>query len=102
MCGLRQVEQRPWVEILFSLRQRYWGRGLGTEAVFAVLEYAFQKGDLERIVAVVDPNNPAVERLARHAGMSFFLQDGARRYWEATRERFLAISERPPPPTEIG
>lgn len=102
MCGLRQVEQRPWVEILFSLRQRYWGRGLGTEAVFAVLEHGFQRLGLERIVAVVDPDNPAVEKLARHAHMSFLEQDGSRRYWEATRERFLAISKRPPPPTEIG
>jgi RimJ/RimL family protein N-acetyltransferase len=102
MCGLRQVEGRSWVEILFSLRQRYWGRGLGTEAVFAVLDYAFQRLGLERVVAVVDPENPAVEKLARHAGMSFWQEDGPRRYWEAKRERFLAISKRPPPPTEIG
>lgn len=102
MCGLRQVENRPWVELLFSLRQRYWGRGLATEAVFAVLHYAFESLGLERIVAVVPEDNLAVEKLVRAAGMSFFLEEQSRRYWEATRVRFSAISKRPPAPTEIG
>jgi RimJ/RimL family protein N-acetyltransferase len=70
--------------------------------VFAVLHYALVRLQLERIVAVVDPANPAVERLTRNAGMTFLLEDDSRRYWEATRDRFLAISKRPPAPTEIG
>jgi ribosomal-protein-alanine N-acetyltransferase len=102
MCGLRQVAGHPYVEILFSLRQRYWGKGLGTEAVFAVLDYAFRKLRLDRIVALVDAENTALVRLVRHAGMAFFTKDGARTYWDVTEARFNAASRRPPPPTEVG
>jgi RimJ/RimL family protein N-acetyltransferase len=90
------------VEILFSLRQRYWGKGLGTEAVFAVLDYAFGTLDLDQIVAVIDGEHPALARLAKHAGMAFFTKDGARTFWDVTPPRFFSSSRRPPPPTEIG
>lgn len=102
MCGLRQVAGHDWVELLFSLRQRHWGRGLGTEAVFAVLEYAFRTLELPRIVALVDVGNPALVRIVRRAGMSFFTSEGERTYWETSRERYLSSSGRPPAPTEIG
>lgn len=102
MSGLRQVAGQPFVEILFSLRQRYWGKGLGTEAVFAVLDYAFGSLRLDRIVALFDAENPALVRLLTHVGMAFFTTIGSRTYWDVTRARFLAASRRPPPPTEIG
>lgn len=102
MCGLRQVEGQEWVEILFSLRQRYWGQGLGTEAVFSVLAYAFHTLRIERVVAAIDVGNRALLRVAQRVGMSFFTSVGERTYWEIARQRFLQSSSRPPPPTEIG
>lgn len=102
MCGLRQVEDRPWVEILFSLRQRHWGKGLGTEAVFAVLEYAFETLQLDRVVALVDERNEGLVRLLKRVNMAPFTKDAGNVYWEVVRARFLALSKRPPAPTDIG
>jgi [ribosomal protein S5]-alanine N-acetyltransferase len=99
MCGLRQVEDHDWVEILFSLRQRFWRQGLGSESVFAVLDHAFHTLKLPRVVALVDVGNSALLRIARRAGMSLFITEGERTYWETTREKYLSQSARPPAPT---
>ena len=49
---------RPW-EIGYLLDPAYWGRGLGREAVAAVIDHIFRLGDTDAIVADVDPRNHA-------------------------------------------
>lgn len=102
ICGLRRVEGKEWIEILFSLRQRYWGRGLGTEAAFAVLEFAFSTLRLDRIVAMVDPSNAASVRILKRANMVPLSKEGETAWWKVTARRFRAARQRPPPPVEIG
>jgi RimJ/RimL family protein N-acetyltransferase len=102
VCGLRQVQGQPWVEILFSLRQRHWGQGLGSEAVFAVLEYAFSVVGLERVVAMSDTSNIALGRLLKRLNMAFLAKEGERTYFDLTAARFRAASKRPPPTTSAG
>lgn len=100
ICGLRRVHERDWVEVLFSLRQRYRGQGLATEAAFAVLEHAFSVLGLERVVAIVDPANVPSVRVLSAVQMSFFAKDGSRVYWSVTPAEFFAASIRPPPPVQ--
>lgn len=99
MCGLRKVQQTGWVEILFSLKPRFWGQGFATEAARAVLNHGLVALGVERIVASIDAENvPSLEVLGR-LGMSFFSEldsrAGRRSYWSTTRERFLSSSEPP-------
>ena len=44
-------------EIGFALRQARWGQGLGSEAVAAVIDFAFNEVGLHRIEADVDPRD---------------------------------------------
>jgi ribosomal-protein-alanine N-acetyltransferase len=44
-------------EIGFALGKPYWGQGLATEAVKALISFAFVKLDLRRLEADVDPRN---------------------------------------------
>jgi RimJ/RimL family protein N-acetyltransferase len=55
-------------EIGFALRQMRWGQGLGSEAVTAVIGFAFDSLNLNRIEADVDPRNERSLRLLERLG----------------------------------
>ncbi len=48
-----------WPEIGFIFAREYWGQGLASEAVSAVLDHGFRERGLQEVVADVDPNNAA-------------------------------------------
>ena len=60
-------------EIGFALRRDYWRRGLMSEALPALLRFAFGTLGLHRIEADVDPRNTASIRLLERLG---FQQEG--------------------------
>jgi ribosomal-protein-alanine N-acetyltransferase len=72
-------------EIGFALRQVRWGQGLGTEAVTAVIGFAFDSLDLNRIEADVDPRNERSLRLLERLG---FQREGH------LRQRYYVNGER--------
>ncbi len=55
----------------YRLVRRVWGRGLATEAVRTVLAHADDELGLRRVVATIDPHNPASLRVAEKAGMRY-------------------------------
>lgn len=44
-------------EVGFALRRNAWGRGLATEALQTLIDFAFQTLDLHRLEADADPDN---------------------------------------------
>ena len=51
----------------YILSPRYWGIGLGSEAMAAFLEHYFGRPDATRLTADVDPRNqPSLKLLKRH------------------------------------
>jgi RimJ/RimL family protein N-acetyltransferase len=58
-------------EIGFVLHPDAWGRGYGSEAVRAVLAFGFERMDLHRVEAELDPRNAASARLLRGLGFSY-------------------------------
>jgi RimJ/RimL family protein N-acetyltransferase len=59
------------VEIGWMLTPEVWGRGLGTEAGVAIRDEAFERLNLESIVAVHHPANFASGRIMDKLGMVF-------------------------------
>jgi ribosomal-protein-alanine N-acetyltransferase len=55
-------------EIGYWLGQEFWGRGIATEALIAVTEYAFRNHQLCRLFAHVFEWNPASARVLEKAG----------------------------------
>ena len=49
----------------------YWGKGYGTEAMRAVLQYAFMALQVETVVADHFTTNPASGAVMRKAGMRY-------------------------------
>ena len=60
---------RRTAEIGFWLGQDFWGRGIATEAVRAVVAHAFSHHDLHRIEAYVFEGNLASGRVLEKAGL---------------------------------
>ncbi len=70
-CGLRFIDDRDDVEILYGLLPEHWGRGLATEAGREVMRWAFVDLGLERLIGRTDPPNAASARVLERLGMDF-------------------------------
>jgi ribosomal-protein-alanine N-acetyltransferase len=70
-CGLIFLEDTPEVEIAYGLAKAYWGKGYATEAALASLRFGFEELKLERIVAVVNPDNLPSQRVLEKLGMTY-------------------------------
>jgi RimJ/RimL family protein N-acetyltransferase len=77
----QDIDRRS-AEIGYWLGEEYWGRGLATEAVQALTEYAFAHFDLARIWACVFAWNPGSMRVLEKAG---YVREGTLRK-AATKE----------------
>lgn len=69
-CGLleKDVEGRAEIELVYLLVRDVWGRGYATEAASAMRDAALASGNT-RLIALIDPNNPASAAVARKIGM---------------------------------
>lgn len=56
-------------EIGYAMNRSYWGQGLATEAVRAVVGFAFRELGLNRVQAIVLPDNAGSIRVLEKAGM---------------------------------
>ena len=68
---LRDDVYRGTAEIGYWLGEEFWGRGIATEALIAVTEYAFANFDLCRLYAHVFDWNGASSRVLEKAGYEF-------------------------------
>ncbi len=91
-CELEHLPDAGEVELGYALAKRYWGKGLASEVARAVTRFGFESANLERIMAVVVPENAASWRVLEKAGFAF--EKNARyydldvAYYAITRERF--------------
>jgi RimJ/RimL family protein N-acetyltransferase len=58
------------VEIGWTFRRPFWGRGLASEAAGAAVAAAFEHLELERVIALVDTTNGRSRRVAERLGMA--------------------------------
>jgi ribosomal-protein-alanine N-acetyltransferase len=70
-CGLleKEVNGKAEVEVIYVLEPLAWGKGYAAEAASAVVERAFEELGLRRVIALIDPQNAASERVALKLGM---------------------------------
>ena len=71
-CGLVNWEaEHARAEVGFVLSREYWGRGLMSEAVRAILRFGFKRMNLNRIEARCIAENAASARVMEKAGMVY-------------------------------
>jgi len=71
-CGLDHRDRSKSAPVLFYLlKERYWGKGLATEAAAAVLECAFGEMGLARVNSAAAFENVASKRVMEKIGMRY-------------------------------
>lgn len=55
-------------ELGYWLAEKYWGKGIITEAVKQMVDFAFRTYDINRVFARPFSNNPASQRVLEKAG----------------------------------
>jgi [ribosomal protein S5]-alanine N-acetyltransferase len=74
------IREHRRAEVGYSIQKVEWGKGLATEAVSALLQFAFEAMDLRRIEADVDPRNIGSLRVLEKLG---FVREGyLRERWQ--------------------
>jgi len=71
MCGLLKREELPQPDIGFAFLPDFWNRGFAFEAANAVLSDARERLKLNRILAIVSPDNDASIKLLEKLGLRF-------------------------------
>lgn len=69
----RWNKDHRWAEVGYELAAEQWGRGLMTEALRAILGYAFKEMGLHRVEANLDPENAGSRRVLEKLG---FVREG--------------------------
>jgi hypothetical protein len=66
--GLLKLQEYGWIDLGFRLAQPYWGKGLATEAASAWVRAAFDDFHIDRLTAIVHPENLASIRVLEKLG----------------------------------
>lgn len=69
--GLQLVPTHHRAELGYWIAQPYWGQGFATEAARAILTFAFDVLELNRVQASHLPRNPASGRVMQKVGMQY-------------------------------
>lgn len=71
MCGLVKRNTLEDVDIGFAFMPEFMGKGYGFEAASATLNYAENVLKLEKVIAIVDPENAVSIALIKKIGLQF-------------------------------
>jgi ribosomal-protein-alanine N-acetyltransferase len=88
-CGyLEWSRPHHKAEIGYALQRGYWGQGVMSEALRAVIAFGFTQMELNRIEACSLPENTGSWRVMEKAGMQ---REGVLREWVYSKGRFRDI-----------
>lgn len=68
---VNQDERVDMAEIGFCIGKAWWGQGIMTEALKAVVDFLFDEVSAQRIEAGHDPNNPASGAVQHKCGLKY-------------------------------
>ncbi len=71
-CGIlvQEVDGKEWVEIGYSLRTEYRGKGYASEAAILCKNYIFKANISDLIISIIHPDNINSQRVAQRNGMT--------------------------------
>lgn len=69
-CVLREAEWKHGndLEIGYAVTPDHWGKGLATEIAKALCQYAFDRFKVDFLIAFIDPENAASQRVLEKCG----------------------------------
>ena len=72
-CGIldKEVDNREEFELVYVFAKSVWRKGYATEIASSLKEYACEPLGLNRMIALIDPMNPASSNVARKIGFQY-------------------------------
>ena len=70
-CGLTMTDKEPVPELGYWLGVKYWGKGYATEALHAVIDYAFTDLGCPSLTAAARVTNPLSRRVLEKCGFQW-------------------------------
>ncbi len=70
-CEIEYLDETDEYELGYALSKAYWGKGFATEAARGATRFGFESVKLERIIAVVVPENTGSWRVLEHIGFVY-------------------------------
>jgi len=72
-CGIidKEVDGSSEFELIYVIARSAWEKGYATEIANAIKNNAFEYLGLKRIIALIDPMNPASARVATKVGLQY-------------------------------
>ena len=68
-CGVKYIQELDLPEVGYRFFKEYWGKGIGTEAAQACVEFAREDLGVEKLIALIIPENIGSVRVAEKLGM---------------------------------
>lgn len=89
-CGFNSIDfESEKAEIGYDIAKSYWGKGYAPESINALLDYAFQTLELNRIEAKVEPENTNSIKVLKKLNFTF---EGTLRQYEKAKGNFIDIN----------
>lgn len=89
-CGFNNWDkENQRAEIGYELGRQFWRQGIMTEVLSKMIAYGFEKMELNRIQALVEPANEASLHLLRKLG---FREEGILRQYERVKEQYIDLT----------
>ncbi|MCF8275202.1 MAG: GNAT family N-acetyltransferase [Flavobacteriales bacterium] len=66
---LKHLPDNGEVEVGFRIKKKFWSKGYSTEAGKALIKHGFETVGLEKIAAIVDPENLASQAVIKKIGL---------------------------------
>ena len=71
-CGIKPLSDKcSELEMAYLLSREYWARGLATEVAGAIRDYGFEKIGCDRLIALIDHDNIASQKVALKTGLTY-------------------------------
>lgn len=74
-------DDKSSVEIGYGLLQEYWNKGYATEAVAALMDWAWEQSSVQKIKAETLVDNPGSIRVLEKLGMTVVIESEEMIYW---------------------
>ena len=69
-CGIKYIKELDLPEVGYRYFKEYWGKGIGTEAAQACVEFAREDLGVEKLIALIIPENIGSVRVAEKLSMT--------------------------------
>ena len=73
-CGFKFEQEFGYPDLGYRIAPAYWGKGIVSEAVTALMDYAKHTLNLKKIIAIATVDNIASNRIIQNAGLKLSKQ----------------------------